>query len=224
VECGNKKMGGALETLVMARIPDGAADRRRTAALASVVRMAGKGLGVVARRAMPALTMVAPYPGELLTTAQYDRRLAAGLTSGTYAISFYKPDRNMALRTNYIVDPGAPGGGLLPEYAASAAPRVNEPDAGGAPNTVWVWNLPRHRLELWTARAVARGEELTVCYGNSGGYRRAYRTACFAPGGARAGVEPELHVVTAPRRRPVRYSLLGDAGVAAALRHLRPAT
>lgn len=196
-----------------------AADRRKTAEHARVRAMASKGgQGVVARRDIPAHTLIAPYPGARYTLAEYQKRLTAGLTTGKYAIAFYKPDKTSTARTNYIIDPEGPDGRLLPELAGSAGPLVNEPGPGTGPNLIWVWNLPKYRLELWTARPVAKGEELTACYGNSGDYPRDYSTSCAAPGGRRAAREPELHVVTTPRARPVPYSLLGPQGVRRALR------
>lgn len=190
-----------------------AADRRRTAHLVAVKAMPGKGSGVVARRALPAFTMVAAYPGQRFTTGQYAARRDAGLTDSKFAVDFWRLDARGAVRTGYVIDPGAGDGTLLPRFAAAVAPLVNEPGPEGVPNLIWVWNLPRYRLEHWTFRPVRRGEELTLCYGTGGGYVRSYATACVSKPGE---VEPELHVVTRPRARPVPYSLLGNSGVRAA--------
>lgn len=197
---------------------NGAADRRHTARHARVVRMAAKGgQGVVAARAIPAFTLVAPYPGRRFTLAEHEKRMRSGKTTGTYAIAFYKPDKTHVARTNYVIDPEGADGKLKASLAGSAGPLVNEPGPGQRPNLVWVWNLPRYRLELWTARAVARGEELVVCYGNGGDYERGYATSCAAADGGQAPGEPELHVVAAPSAAPVPYSALGNAGVRRAL-------
>ena len=189
---------------------------RSAVAIVSVPR---KGLGVVATRAIPAWRCVASYPGKLYATDVYARRLRAGLTNGFYAVEFVKLDRLRGrLRRGYVIDPGAPGGGVLPDYARAPALRINEPSRGQVPNVAWVWNLPRGTLEFWTTRDVAAGEELLACYGVDGGYQRGYCTPCT--GRRRQAIEPELHVVIEPAGRPVPYSTLGSAGVSAALRAL----
>lgn len=195
-------------------IPLHPADARRTAALASVVRMPSKGgMGVVAARDLGARVLVGPYPGRRLTLAAHSTRMRSGVTDGKYAVAFFKFDRGGTPRTNYVVDPGDARGGLLPEFGRAVTPLVNEPGDPGTPNLLWAWNLPKGRMEMWTARPVRKGEELTACYGTGGGYERAYRTACTAAAG---DVEPELHVVTRARAKPVPYSSLGLAGIRAA--------
>lgn len=193
------------------------ADARRTAALARVVPMPAKGgMGVVAARDLGARVLIGPYPGRRLTLAAHAGRMASRVTDGKYAVAFFKLDRAGTPRTNYVVDPGDARGRLLPEFDRAVTPLVNEPGAG-APNLVWAWNLPKGRMEMWTARPVRKGEELTACYGTGGGYERDYRTACTAAG--TDGVEPELHVVARPRGKPVPYSSLGMAGIRAAVAH-----
>ena len=194
-----------------------AQDRKRSAALVKVVTMPGKGRGVVALRDIPPATLVGNYPGHRHTLQAHGQRMAQGLTDAKYAISFYKLTSNYNANVSYVLDPGDGRGALLPEFAAAVAPYVNEPDARSGPNLVWVWNLPKYRLEMWTARQVRKGEELTVCYGNGGGYDRSYVTSCAVRPGE---VEPELHVVTQPRAKPVPYSSLGNAGVRDAARRL----
>lgn len=164
---------------------------------------AGKGRGLVAATDVPAMTPVGPYPGLVLGEAAYERRVAAGLTDGTYAVTMWSLSKDGRPRSDRVVDPGAPGGGVLPEFAAGVTPFANEPSADVGPNLVWVWNLPRGRMEMWTLRAVRAGEELTVCYGLDGGYARTYATSCVVRPGE---VEPELHVVTTPRGKPVPWS------------------
>lgn len=193
------------------------ADKRRTASLVTVRRMKGKGWGVKARRDLAAFTMVAVYPGERLTAKQYENKRVQGVSDGKFAVDFWKPDTNGIVRTGYVIDPGNSRGELLPRFSGAVAPLVNEPGPRASPNLVWVWNLPRYRLELWTLKPVRRGEELTVCYGTGGGYVRDYHTSCVSRPGE---VEPELHVVTRPGARPVSYSSLGNAGVRAAVRAL----
>lgn len=204
-----------------------AAEARRVAGLVAARALPGRGVGLVALRALPAWTFVGTYPGRVDSTRAHEARRAAGLTDGTYAVEFWDVAADGSVRTGYVLDPGGParpGGpaGLARRFARGAlAPLANEPGAGG-PGLTWVWNLPRHRLELWTCRPAAAGAELTVCYGRDGGYSRTYETPCStgAPG------EPDLHVVTAPGRRPASWTAAGgNAGVraaTAALRGVRP--
>ena len=187
-----------------------AADRARTASVARSTTVAGKGRGVVAVRALPAMTLIGPYPGERRTAAQF----ADGGGHGKFAVDFFRPGAGGRLLTRYVIDPGDGAGGLAPRFAHAVTPLVNEPGPGERPNLVWAWNLPKYRLEMWTLRAVRPGEELTVCYGTGGGYRRGYATSCVS---RQQEVEPVLHVVSSPGTRPVPYSSLGDAGVRRAL-------
>lgn len=177
-----------------------------------------KGLGVFASRDLPAFAFVAAYPGRYMTRAQHSKLIDAGLATGRYAISFYRPDKNGVVRSNYIVDPGSPDGTVAAEFRGHAAPFVNEPPVSKAPNLVWVWNLPSHRMEYWTLRAVRRGEELTACYGTGGGYLRSYQTSCVVRQGE---VEPVLHVLISRGSKPVPYTDLGNAGVRRAVLGLR---
>lgn len=196
-----------------------AADKRRARQLVRVRAFGnGKGRGVVAARDLPAFTMIGPYPGHRYTVAQHDARRAAGLTDSKYAVDFWRPTKAGAIRQGYIVDPGTENGDLKPEFQAAVTPLLNEPGPRGSPNVIWVWNLPRYRLEMWTFVPVAAGSELTICYGTGGGYSRSYLTACV--GDRQALVEPQLHVVTRAGARPVPYQQLGDAGVRAATRRL----
>jgi len=192
-------------------------DRAHARRLVTVVRMGAKGTGLVAKRDLPAFTALGPYPGELLTSRQHAKRRDAGLTDSKFAVDYWRPNAN-GVRSGYVIDPGTAAGTLHPRFSAAVAPLVNEPGLKGTPNVIWIWNLPKDRLELWTSRAVRQGEELTVCYGTDGGYARSYRTACVARQGQ---VEPELHVITRPRAKPVPYSSLGNAGVRAAWQALR---
>lgn len=194
-------------------------DRALAKRLVRVQRVGAKGRGVVAARDIPALTLVAPYPGPRFTTRQHALRLERGVTDGTFAIDFWRPDARGAIRAGYVLDPGRTGRPgqpgqprqpeLLPRFADAVAPLVNEPGPTGTPNLLWVWNLPRYRLELWTARDVRRGEELTACYGTDGGYERGYRTACVL---RQDSVEPQVHVVVRRGARPVPYSLWRAGG------------
>ncbi len=165
-----------------------------------LARVRGKGLGVVADEDLPAMTRVATYPGPLFSAREYERRVRSGKSTGTYAVDFYAPGRDGLPKSGWVLDPGT-ASGLRGPCRSALAPRVNEPSRRQRPNLMWVWNLPRHALEFWTTRPVRRGRELLACYGTEGNYPRAYGTCC-----TRAGVEPELHVVAAPGKRPVPYS------------------
>lgn len=192
------------------------ADRRRTAALAGVRRIPDKGQGVVAVRDIPAWTLVGPYPGLRTTHAGFSKRKDQGHTTGKYAVDFWKPDKNGHAKTGYVLDPGHGNGTLRPEFAHAVAPMINEPNAT-PPNLVWVWNLPKYRMEHWTCVPVKKGQELTICYGTGGGYERDYTTACVS----QPGVEPQLHVVATPGGKPVAYGTLGNAGVQRAINSLK---
>lgn len=208
-------MGGGGDKYVVGVTPH---ERRRAASLVRVKEFAGgKGAGVVATRDIPAFTMIGAYPGERYTLAEYQKRVDQGHTDGKFAVDFWKPDANGTARSGYVLDPGAPDGTLLPRFAHAVAPLVNEPGERGAPSLVWVWNLPKYRMEHWTRVPVKRGQELTLCYGTGGGYDRSYRTSCVSRPGE---VEPQLHVVAVPGGRPVPFSSLGSRGVRAALRAL----
>ena len=177
-------------------------------------RVAGKGLGVVATRDIAPFTFVAEYPGHRMSRRQFDLRAAAGKTTGRYAVAHYSVDSRGRLDLDHVVDPGISRGRLSARHAGRLGPRINEPGCGhrgGAPNLVWVWNVPDYRVELWTGpRRVAKGAELTACYGTSGGYRRTYCTPCTD-----SAVEPPLHVILRAGDRPAP---LGDVGGEPALR------
>ena len=175
--------------------------------------IAGKGRGVVATASIPAWRFVASYPGRLCTKPAYTRRWTAGRTTGKYGGDFYEPDERGRPRPR-VLDCGDGEGDLAPEFRGAVAPMVNEPEPDGEPNLMWVWNVPRHRLEFWTTADVRAGEELTACYGAPDGYPRDYCTSCVSRS---QEVEPELHVVAAPYTAPVPYSSLGPRGVRRAI-------
>lgn len=176
-----------------------AADIRAADRLVRVVPVKGKGMGVLARRNIDAFVPIGPYPGERFSNLAHSKRLAAGLTDGKYAVEFWKLQADGMPRCAYVIDPGSARGTLVPPYDGAVTPLVNEPSNGG-PNLMWVWNLPGYRIELWTARPVREGEELTLCYGTDGGYPREYKTSCCP------GNEPELHVISRVGERPVPWS------------------
>lgn len=181
---------------------------------ARLTRVRGKGMGVVAIRDLQPYTRITRYPGALRMYDDFQARVARGLTTGRYAISFFGVTATGDLALDRVIDPGAGGDRLAARYAASLGPRVNEPGTGGVPNLVWVWNVPSYSLELWTgASPVAKNAELTVCYGMEGGYERSYTTPCTQP-----GTEPELHVVLKRGEKPRPLSVAG--GINAVRRNL----
>ena len=130
-----------------------------------VVEVAGKGLGVVARRGLPAGTVVAAYPYRIVKrkhTPPGDFRVEIGRRGCVGKLDRYSfgPPR---------VDGVALVGALL-----------NEPSAGQTANCVRQPGIDekdgRHRgvFCLRTTRVVHAGEELTWEYGSTYG-RRAYR-------------------------------------------------
>lgn len=159
----------------------------------------GKGVGVVAVRDLPRWTFVATYPGRLMTEAQYDDRIRRALTTPTYAVDYMVP--------GHVLDPGGAGGTLDPAHADALAPRINEPGATERPNVAWVWNLPAAKIEMWTLRAVRAGQELTACYGMSGGYPRHYCTSCVVR-------EPVVHVIRRAGElpRPINEAVTATIG------------
>lgn len=155
----------------------------------------GKGLGLVARRDLPAHTRVGVYGGKVYPAARHRQLTDAGDTTGKYAADFYQKGPDGKAKDGYIMDPGS-GNGMHPSHANVLAAFINEPASGQSPNVVWVRNYAAatERLELWTSKPVRRGDELTACYG--GKYPRTYATPCTSKPGF-------MHYVNAARRTPV---------------------
>lgn len=118
-------------------------------------RIPGKGLGLLARRDMPAHTRVGVYGGDFLSKKQKASKYAVHLDDKT-------------------LDPGRTARDVMRRRVVAAF--INEPGPGVAPNAQWVRNFGRGTMELWTTRRVRRGEELTSCYGAD--YARKYQTSC----------------------------------------------
>lgn len=157
-------------------------------------RVPGKGTGVVAARALPAWTLVGPYPGLAYPEDEHARLVAAGAADYEYAVEFWDSRPGGRVRETMVLDPRVRGR-FLAAMPTGVTPFVNEPGAGQSANAVWVWNLARHRVELWTDRAVRPGEEVTVCYGAD--YARDYACpACSGADGQRYALVPGL---AAPR-------------------------
>lgn len=178
-------------------------EQARVARMVGVREIPGKGLGVVARRDLPAFAKIGTYPGERFRSDVHERLLSRGVAGEKYAVDFWVFDRygKPSDQAQYVIDPGTPGGRLRKRFAKGAvAPYANEPPPGSRPDLMWVWNLPAYSMELWTLKPVKKGRELTVCYGTDGGYRRDYETSCVSP-----DMEPQLHVVLSPGAKPVPY-------------------
>lgn len=164
------------------------ADMRDVAAKVKLRRIRGKGLGLVARVDLPADTRIGVYGGKVFDAKDYSR--APG--RGKYSVDFFARDpATGAVREGLTLDPGALPGG--PRHANVLAAFINEPAPGQRPNVVWVRNYTTNGMELWTATAVRRGEELTACYAPA--YPRGYDTPCTRRPGY-------LHVVRRGMRRP----------------------
>lgn len=181
------------------KVVPSAEDTRRAGQLVNIVTYPGKGKSLVARRDIPAWTLLGPYPGTRYTFDQYIKRQGQGLTDGKFGVDFWRVASNGRPSYRYIIDPGDDRGNLLPEFAKAVTPLANEPTTDKLPNLVWVWNIPEYRIEMWTNRAVAAGEELTICYGSE--YSRRYKTSC-----TRKGVEPVMHVITWGHPTPVPHT------------------
>ena len=163
----------------------------------SLRHIAGKGLGLVARRALPAHTRIGVYGGKVYTGKEHEHLTGSGATTGKYAIDFYKRSRDGKARGGYIMDPGV-GNVMHPTHSNVLAAFINEPASDQVPNVVWVRNYTSNTMELWTTRAVRAGDEVTVCYGTD--YPRKYKTPCTSQPGF-------LHYVSQSVTRPVP---LGD--------------
>lgn len=153
----------------------------------------GKGLGLVARRGLAAHTRIGVYGGKVYSSADHQRLTSRGVTSGKYAVDFYKRTRQGRVRDQYVMDPGV-GDVMAKKHANVLAAFINEPAQGQKASVVWVRNYPAHTLELWTTRAVRAGEELTACYGAE--YARAYATPCTARPGVMHYIDSGM---TAPK-------------------------
>ncbi len=181
----------------------------------AVVSVPRKGLGVVATRDVPAWTFVAPYPGMVYDPKSYDEHKRRGDVTDEYALEFWNSPPGARIDSDWIINPVFDGS-MPPEYAKSVAPYINEPAKGQTPNTVWVWNFPRHRIELWTSRRVRAGEELGICYGPV--YGRSYKTPCTDPKN-----EPGRYVIVdATQTRPRQWADLMDSDVVPLTEPVRP--
>ena len=161
--------------------------------LVEVRALTGKGLGVVAVADIPKGTFVAPYPGVVRSRDQYEQLLQSGRVDDEYAAEFWESSPGGLIDESYIINPKLDG--RFPARFQGVGPYFNEPSKGGKPSLHWVWNFPRRRLEFWTMRDVAAGEELTVCYGV--GYTRGYTTGC-----SEKGVEPTRRAIGREGQRP----------------------
>lgn len=142
-----------------------------------LVNVPGKGLGIVARKNLPVHTPVGTYGGTMYTSKMHEQLVKRGLTTGKYSVDHYRIGKDGKVRDTYVMDPGSGAGNHMhPKHANVLAAFINEPSGTTQPNAVWVRNYNRGTLELWTTRAIAAGEELTVCYGDD--YPRNYTTIC----------------------------------------------
>jgi len=148
---------------------------RDIASKVALRHIAGKGLGLVARRDLPPHTRVGVYGGKVYSAAAHRALTSAGGTTGKYSVDFYRRTRDGKVRSGYIMDPGT-GNTMHPRHANVLAAFINEPGVGQTPNVTWVRNDDAGTMELWTTKAVKAGQELTACYGED--YPRGYKTPC----------------------------------------------
>lgn len=161
-------------------------------------KIPGKGWGVVARRDIPKWTLIGPYPGIVSTEEEHEALKLKGVADDEYAVEFWSSFPGGPISEHMILNPRFRGR-MLSTFRKSITPFVNEPDTRKRPNVAWVWNFPKHRIEMWTARRVKKGEELTICYGQY--YGRKYNTKC-----QRKGVELPRRVIGSPhQRKPLNW-------------------
>lgn len=170
---------------------------RDVASKVSLKSIPGKGLGLVARKDLPAHTMIGVYGGKVYTTGQHAELTRKGATTGKYSVDFYKHTVDGKVRDGYIMDPGAGAGNAMhPTHANVLAAFINEPTMAQTPNVVWVRNYDANSMELYTTVPVRRGQELTACYGSD--YPRKYKTPCTAKASSGA-----LHYIRKGMKKPL---------------------
>lgn len=173
-------------------------DRAHAARYVRRKKIRGKGWGVVARRDIPKWTLIGPYPGIVSTEEHHESLKKKGVVDDEYAVEFWSSSPGGPISEHMILNPRFKGR-MLPVFRGCITPFVNEPDTRKRPNVAWVWNFPKHRIEMWTAKPVKRGEELTICYGQY--YGRKYNTKC-----QRKGVELPRRVIGSPdQRKPLNW-------------------
>lgn len=126
---------------------------------AYITSIKNKGLGVRAKIKIAKGKQVAVFPGWVID----------GDTS-TYAWNQYRLLSDGTVKEDVSIDVADPNTQVVdPQFAHYIGPRVNEPDAGKSPNLEVVYNFTKNppTVEYWSARTIKKGEELTVCYGNS---------------------------------------------------------
>lgn len=131
---------------------------------------------LVARKALPAHTFVAAYPGWVYHKSAFAAMVATGVRSTKYTVDMFgmRPDGDMEF--SWVVDPTNGVNRVAPQFKTALAPFANEPSPGAVANMRWVWNLVDGTVEYWTSRAVKAGEELLICYGTQ--YQRNYGVGC----------------------------------------------
>lgn len=120
----------------------------------------GKGMGVFARRDIPRGIRVAVFPGWV----------TKGDTS-SYAWNTFRimPNKTVQEVSIDVANPRDVHPTVDPIFAHYVGPRVNEPDQGKTYNLDVVYNFTKNppTVEYWSAKKIAKDEELTVCYGDT---------------------------------------------------------
>ncbi len=191
-------------------------DRRIETELLKIQSVPGKGIGVVAKKDVPAWTCLGPYPGKVYTSEQHDELKKKGILDHEYALDFFKAVPGAAIQESDVIDPREAKDQAVPPDFDYPTLYLNEPDSTRRPNVAWVWNFPKRRVEMWTATDVKRGDEFVVCYGQ--GYTRSYKTSCEIP-----GVEHFRYAIGDPNQtKPVLwYDVVGPENRVPALQQLR---
>lgn len=136
-----------------------------------------KGIGVVATRDLAKGEFVGVMAGWVLSEETHDFLVQSGVVTGQYAME----TRDYNSQT-YVVDPEAPYRGRPSRrFLSSMGHFMNEPAPSEQLNVAWAFNAAHdpERVECYTLKSVAAGEELLVHYGNT--YRRTYDTSCEMP-------------------------------------------
>lgn len=136
-----------------------------------------KGLGVIATMNLEKGEFVGVMAGCVMREEAHNFMVQTGKITGRYAME----TRDQNLET-YVVEPEAPHRGKPSRrFRSSMALFMNEPGPAEQLNVAWAFNTAYdpERVECYTMKQVAAGEELLVHYGDS--YGRTYEKPREAP-------------------------------------------
>jgi|WetSurMetagenome_2_1015567.scaffolds.fasta_scaffold89996_2 hypothetical protein len=137
--------------------------------------------GVFPRHSIDTLAcslFVGVYPGHrksrqenALKIRRYAARHAVDELAATRITALY----NLSLKNidpGFILDPTDDEGNLTPEFVPYIVSYINEPPPEYQAKSVFVYNRPRQRYEVWLLQAVEPDEEIFLFYGRN--YMRDY--------------------------------------------------